>query len=199
MQIRRCVTALLTAAAVVIGGCGDGSTGTGPAGTPEDPSYIALLLPAVQSAREAARRVHTSTGREYDFMIEQTLFANGDALGVAMLSDADNPSRRFHYHFKTGETACENNTPAVRLNGRLHVYLCPADDCGKAAAGMIGTLVAQVVLKDARPGVDFDASRDDEPAMRWEWALGDPAGREGEYFETPVRELFFAPEICEAR
>jgi hypothetical protein len=201
MQIQRCIPALLTAAAVVIGGCGDGFAGPEAAGTPEDPSYIALLLPAVQQAREAARRVHTSTGREYDFTIQQTLWANGVATGVAMFSDPYNPSRRVRYQFERGETFCENNTPAVRV--QLHVYQCPSDgdpanDCGKAAAGIIGTLAAQVALKDAHPGVDVDARRGEEPTLRWEWERTDPAGREGEFFETPAK-VYFSPEICGSR
>jgi hypothetical protein len=48
-------------------------------------------------------------------------------------------------------------------------------------------------------GDDFNASRGEEPTLRWTWVEEDPAGRKGEYFETPVRELYFAPEMCGSR
>lgn len=185
MRIQRCLPALLSAAAVVIG-CGDGFTGPEPASAPEDPPYIGFVIPAIQWAREAARPVRTSTGADWIFGIQEMLFANGNAVGVATLSVPGNPSRRFHYGFETGETACENNTPTVRVNVRINVYQCPSDpsDCGSAAAGRISL--------QSGP-----SDRSEEPELlRWTWDQEDPAGREGEHFVTPVQALFFAPEIC---
>lgn len=193
MKIQSCIAALLTTTLVALAGCGENFAAPQGASAPEGPSHIALLLPAVQSARAAARPVQTSTGAVYTFGIQEMLFADGKAVGVATLSDPDNPSRRFHYRFETGETACENNTPTVRVNARVNVYACPSD-CVNAAAGRISL---QSGLYHAHPGVDFPSDRSEEPELlRWTWDQEDPAGREGEHFETPVRELFFAREIC---
>lgn len=90
--------------------CSDGdSTPTGPA---TEPSYIALLLPAVQSAREAARSQQATENPR--FHIEQRLFDGGRAVGTAFFVDTE-AGYRLHIVFHEGSIGCTDDMPFVHL------------------------------------------------------------------------------------
>jgi hypothetical protein len=182
MNTRSHAAVLLLSALVPLAGCGDPLVG--PEATEQvDPAHFALLLPALQQAREAQRTVMTSGGAIYNFGISQTLFADGRAIGVATLADPHDASRRFQYRFTMGRTACVQGTPVAFLTGQL--------DAAGSDAPTYGWMVHIL------PHIDQTALSRAGDRLRWEWEVDDPVGSAGEYFETPVMELSFAPVICD--
>jgi hypothetical protein len=93
-------------------GCSDGYREPYPTGPADGPAYIALLLPAVQSAREAARSQQSAESPE--FHLEQRLFEGGRAVGTGMLVD-DESDLRFHLNFDEGDVGCVDDVPFVHL------------------------------------------------------------------------------------
>lgn len=188
MPIKRCVPALLTAAVVVTGGCGNGSTGPEPLPVEDRPLYAhaGSHVYTWDLKQNKAGVVQTSGGSNYDIRIEAGLFPDGMAVGVATLSDPDDPSRRFQYHFETGRTACEEGAPVAYFGGEV-------DPAGRDKP--LGWMIHILPFIEQGP-----LARDgEEPEVMWRWAQNDPAGREGEYFVTAVSHLYFSPDICGSR
>jgi hypothetical protein len=190
MPIRRCLPALLTAAAVVTGGCGSGSTGPDPLPVADGPLYAHAGSPVERLTwdlkQNKAGVVQTSGGQIYDFRIEAMLFADGTAAGVATLANPGDPSSRFQYHFETGRTVCEDATPVAHFEGVV-------DPAGRDRTS--GWVVHLLPYMEQGP-----LTRDGEgPEIMWRWAQNDPAGRAGEYFVTAVTHVYVSPDICGSR
>lgn len=107
--------------------CSDGYRDSTPTGPGTEPSYIALLLPAVQSAREAARSQQAAESPR--FHIEQRQFEDGSAVGTALLVDAE-AGYRLHLVFHEGSIGCTDDVPFVHL--LLSWHAVPA---GQASGG----------------------------------------------------------------
>jgi hypothetical protein len=98
MQIQSCIPVLLIAAAVAIGGCGDGFAGPEPLPEADQPLYAHTgnhVGYHYQLKENQKAAVQTSGGNFYDFRMDATLFVGGLAVGSATLSDPDDPTRRF--------------------------------------------------------------------------------------------------------
>lgn len=122
MKIQAYVPATLIGVLVALAGCGDAFTGPERANVPEGPAEFPLWDASVVSgivmkASAPPQTVQTSDGTRYNVLIEQTLFADGKAVGVAKLFGPDDLSTRYVYRFKTGRTACEDGIPVARLEG----------------------------------------------------------------------------------
>lgn len=107
-------------------GCGDGYR-DGPTGPTDAPSHVILLLPTLQSAREAARGQQSAESHE--FHLEERLFEGGRAVGTGMLVD-DESGLRFYLNFHEGDVGCVDGVPFVHL--LLSWHAVPA---GQPASG----------------------------------------------------------------
>jgi hypothetical protein len=187
MQIQRCIPVLLIAAAVAIGGCGDGFAGPEPLPEADHPLYAHTgnHVGYHYQLKENQKAVQTSGGEFYDFRIAVTLFADGLAAGTATLSDPEVSSRRFQYNFRTGRTACEDGTPAAYFQGE------GVDPAGRDQAWSW----AVHILPYMDQGPLF---RGEETWIEWTWEKTDPASRAGDSFVAPV-SLYASPDICGSR
>jgi hypothetical protein len=185
MQIQRDIPVLLIAAAVAIGGCGDGFAGPEPLPEADHPLYkhggthVGYHYQLKENQKAA---VHTSGGETYDFRIEVTLFADGLAAGTATLSNPHIPSRRFQYDFQTGRTACEDGTPVAYFQGVVD----PAgpDQSWSWVVHILPVMEDQALFRGG-----------EEERIVWTW-IDDPAGRAGDSFVAPVSHLYASPDIC---
>lgn len=179
---------LPTALLPLLASCGDAFTGPEPASVPEDPSYIALLLSAVQTVRLDATLARTSEGTPYILTIQGMLHPDGRASGFISLVDPDDPSRRVHYVLREWTGECEGDTPMLHLSGFGHAV--PSASAGGTFTHRFSFGFDLEPRKDARSG---------QPVLQLTWTVSDPAGREGEYIMTEVGHAADLSDLCEAR
>jgi len=187
MTVRRRALAIPLAALVALVGCRDGVGGPEPA-SPTPPPRLALLLPAVQAAREAARRAQSEDGTSYELRIEERLFADGRAVGTAALVD-ERSGVAYRYDFQAGRVACAAGAPVVYLVARAHATPHATPRAAGAASGGVWKTTNFLLTATTTPGL-------------WQLSIS-PAAGDDPPVHAPLRlraalEVRFASDPCRA-
>lgn len=190
---------LLLLLSLPLAACGDGFTGPGLARAPEDPSRVALLLPAVQKIEAAGERVEISTGTPYTLTITGNLFEDGTANGSASLNSrgfgfvemGTDASVGFYYRILSGRSACVEATPVAYYAGYM------------MSSGRDEPVPFAISVRPVEGGEGLDVliggGTGRDLLMEWTWEMPDLAGREGESFVFQATLVYFSPEICHSR
>lgn len=144
MKRQPAASTLLVATLVAFTACDD-LTAPDALDGPGDPSYIGLLIPAVQRIHNTgADLCCVSVTLNYE-RIEQYLWANGRATGSAHLKGTElGPAKMILYTFRSGALGCDAGSPTIHLKADARVVPASAGDIS-------GDGIADIVI-GAGPG-----------------------------------------------